>query len=304
MKEKYERAIATLNSPNIAPLGAGRPMNGLISLIVTTYNRPDALDAVLRSLARQSDRQFEVLIADDGSGPETAALIASWQGKLGLALHHIWQDDHGFRAAEARNRALAAAKGALVIFLDGDCLARPGFIARHRALAEPGWFVFGNRLLVSKNFTSDVLSQKIAVECWPLRRLFSARLMGKVNRLAPMVHMGDGAWRRMGPQKWQGVRTCNMAAWRSDLLRVDGLDGAFQGWGLEDSDLAIRLLNSGVKRKDGRFATGVLHLWHKEADRASYQNNRARLDLLMASKRIRAGQGLSSLGELPVVEGQ
>ncbi len=104
-------------------------MADLISVIVTTYNREDALDAVLRSLACQTDKDFEVIAADDGSGPTTAQLIEAWKPKMGRRLEHVWQKDEGFRAAEIRNRAVLAARGSYVIFLDGDCIARPDFVA-------------------------------------------------------------------------------------------------------------------------------------------------------------------------------
>ena len=100
-------------------------MSGPISLIVTTYNRADALEAVLAALARQTDRQFEVVIADDGSGPATAAVIERWRSRIGVPLSHVWQVNRGFRAAEIRNRAILASAGEYCIFLDGDCLVRP-----------------------------------------------------------------------------------------------------------------------------------------------------------------------------------
>src|SRR6202046_5198262 len=122
-------------------------MTALISVIVATYNRPDALDAVLRSLSRQSDQDFEVIVADDGSMSDTAAVVGTWKDRLPRRVAHVWHPDDGFRLAEIRNRAIRAANGDYCIFLDGDCLARPHFVGTHRALAEPGWFVTGNRLL-------------------------------------------------------------------------------------------------------------------------------------------------------------
>src|SRR5262245_58906989 len=128
---------------------SGTAVPELISVIVTTYNREDALDAVLAALSRQSDRAFEVVIADDGSGPSTAAVVESWRSRVGVPLSHVWQADRGFRAAEIRNRALLVTRGGYCVFLDGDCIARPDFIATHRRLAEPGWFVTGNRVLLA-----------------------------------------------------------------------------------------------------------------------------------------------------------
>src|SRR5947209_5471230 len=121
----------------------------LISVVVSTFNREDALEAVLSALSQQTDRSFDVVIADDGSGPTTATVVDRWRSRIGVPLSHIWQADCGFRLAEIRNRAVLACNGEYCIFLDGDCLVRADFIAIHRALAEPGWFVTGNRILLS-----------------------------------------------------------------------------------------------------------------------------------------------------------
>jgi glycosyltransferase involved in cell wall biosynthesis len=270
-------------------------MSPSISVIVTTYERPEALDAVLRGLSRQSDRDFEIVVADDGSGPTTAALIEGWRQRLGVPLSHAWQPDEGFRPAESRNRGLRASKGAYVVFLDGDCIPFSDFVARHRALAEPGSFVFGNRMLLSQAATQDALHDGVEVETYGWSHWLMERLRGRINRLLPLARLPDGAWRHLHAGEWRGVRSANMAAWRADLEAIDGFDAEFTGWGLEDSDIAIRLIRSGVRRKDGRFATGVLHLWHKEADRAGLAANERRLADIQHGVRLRAQRGLSTL---------
>jgi glycosyltransferase involved in cell wall biosynthesis len=269
----------------------------LISVIVTTYNREDALDLALRALSRQTDRDFEVLVADDGSGPATAAVIAGWKDDLGVPVTHVWQENRGFRAGEIRNRAIAASRGQYCIFLDGDCLARPDFVARHRALAEPGWFVVGNRILLSQTLTSTVLTRSLAPETWGFARLLGERVGGGVNRLMPALNLPLGRLRRLARKSWTGARTCNLAVARADLDRIDGFDTAFNGWGLEDSDLVVRLIKAGVRRKDGRFATGVVHLWHAEADRSSLGRNQQMLDDVLRNERTRAQAGLSTIAE-------
>src|SRR5205823_4196173 len=133
---------------------------------VTTYNREDALAAVLRSLAGQKDRHFEVVIADDGSAPGTAALVERHKAHVGVSLTHVWHEHRGFRAGEIRNRAVRASRGDYVVFLDGDCLTRSDFVAIHRRLAEPGWFVTGNRALLTQALTAAVLSQPLEPERW------------------------------------------------------------------------------------------------------------------------------------------
>jgi glycosyltransferase involved in cell wall biosynthesis len=267
----------------------------LISVIVTTYNREDALEAVLSALSGQTDREFEVVVADDGSRPTTAALIERWKGRLGVPLSHAWQADRGFRAAEIRNRALLAARGDYCIFLDGDCIARADFVATHRRLAERGWFVTGNRVLLSRELTAAVLREGVLPQTWNLAQWINRRAQGGVNRLAAVLRLPLGPLRKLRPAQWLGARSCNLAVWRSDLELVDGFDASFRGWGREDSDLLIRLLHSGVRRKDGRFATGVIHLWHEEEDRSQLDANDARLDAVQRSDRVRAQAGMSTL---------
>src|SRR5215813_3077460 len=270
-------------------------MAELISIIVTTYNREDALDAVLRSLAQQGDPAFEIIVADDGSGPATAKLINSWKSKIRRRLEHVWHPDRGFRAAEIRNRAILVARGTYCVFLDGDCIVPRDFVAAHRRLAEAGWFVTGNRVLLSAELTTEVLGGKLTPERWSLVRWFAERWRGGINRLSALLHLPLGPLRRVRQRVWQGARSCNLAIWRSDLDRVDGFDADYSGWGKEDSDIIVRLLHAGIRRKDGMFATGVLHLWHKEADRSLLSENERKLAGVAAGDGIRARQGLSAL---------
>jgi glycosyltransferase involved in cell wall biosynthesis len=272
-------------------------VNELISLIVATYNRPDALAAVLRSLAGQSDRNFEIVVGDDGSGPPTRDVVNHWSAKVGVPLKHVRQEDRGFRLAEIRNRAIATGAGSYLIFLDGDCIARPDFVAAHRRLAEPGFFVSGNRVLLSQRLTERVLTKNLELESWSLGTCAMYRAHGDVNRLLPLMTLPLGPLRKRLMDQWEGVRGGNFAFFRADLERVDGFETSFVGWGLEDSDIVIRMIRSGVKRKDGRFATGVLHLWHPEADRLQLAAHRTQLDELLRSDRVRAVRGLSTLVE-------
>lgn len=273
-------------------------MRGLISVIVATYNRPDALDAVLRSLAAQSDSNFEVLVADDGSRPDTAAVVESWKSRL-RRLTHVWQPDDGFRLAEVRNRAILAATGEYCVFLDGDCLARATFVAAHRALAQRGCFVTGNRVLVSRHLTERILREPLAAEAWDTAKWIGQWTGRSINRLLPLFRLPLGPLRHAYAGQWRGARGANFAVWRSDLVAIDGFDAGFTGWGREDSDLFVRLIRAGVRRKDGRWATGVLHLWHPEADRGRLSENNSRLDEILAADRIRATKGLSALPAAP-----
>jgi glycosyltransferase involved in cell wall biosynthesis len=263
-----------------------------VSVVVTTYNRPDALRAVLLGLLAQEDRVFEVLVADDGSRDDTRELVVSMAKSSPLALRHVWQDDRGFRAGAARNRAAALATGDYLLFLDGDCVPRPDWIARHRALAERGWMVAGNRILLSEAFTRLVLASGTPIHAFTLAQWEAAAKRGDINRIAPLKHRALGPLRKLAARRWQRVRTCNLGVWTRDLRAVNGFDEAFEGWGFEDSDLAVRLINHGTRRKEGAFATGVLHLWHRENDRRLEADNWERLQRRIAAHEVRATRGL------------
>jgi len=264
----------------------------MISVIVTTYNRPDALRAVLAGLMAQTQRNFEILVADDGSRDETRLMVESMARAAPLSIVHVWQEDRGFRAAAARNRAVARARGDYLIFLDGDCVPRPAWIGTHGALAERGWMVAGNRILLSESLTRDVLARREPLHAWSGARWHLAWVAGDVNRRLPFTTLPLGPLRKIAAHRWQRVRTCNLGIWRDDFMRVNGFDESYEGWGFEDSDLAVRLINSGVRRKEGAFATGVLHLWHKENDRAREGENWQRLQARIASREMRATVGI------------
>jgi len=264
-----------------------------ITVIVTTYNRPDALAAMLDGFLAQDTRDFELAVADDGSTAETRLLTETYARKAPFAVRHVWQEDRGFRAGAIRNRALAATAGEYVIFIDGDCVPPPAFVRTHGELAEPGYFLSGNRILLSPGFTSEVLGKHLPVHAWRAVEWFLAWLKRDVNRVMPLLRLPDGAFRKRSPRQWEGVKTCNLSAWRADLLRVNGFDESYSGWGLEDSDLVIRMLRAGVRHKSARFAAPVFHLWHKEHDRALLAENQRLLDEILGSQRIEALAGLN-----------
>jgi glycosyltransferase involved in cell wall biosynthesis len=268
-----------------------------ISVVVTTYNRPAALRAVLDGLGAQADRDFEVIVADDGSRDDTRALVEQTRPGFPVPLAHAWQEDKGFRAGAARNRATERARGDYIVFLDGDCIPRPDFIARHRALAERGWMVAGNRILLSEAFTARALSERLPLHAWSEQQWREARRRGDINRTLPLACLPLGPLRKIAASRWQRVRTCNLGVWTDDFRRVRGFDESFEGWGFEDSDLAVRLLNAGVRRKEGAFATGVLHLWHRENDRRHEGRNWELLQQRIRSRETLPSRGLPSSSE-------
>jgi glycosyltransferase involved in cell wall biosynthesis len=249
----------------------------LVSVVITTFNRSDALLAVLDGLTMQTDRNFEFVVADDGSRPEHQSTVVESAVARNLGVTHVWHPDVGFTASRIRNRGVAESRGAYIIFLDGDCVPEIDFVARHRVLAQQGCFVNGSRVLLAADLTSRVLNGTDHI-CgrsgwyWVLQWA-----KGQANKLTGLLRLPD--WRmRVGRKfSWKGIRSCNMGLWRVDFERVDGFDESFVGWGHEDADFVLRLHHSGVRRKNGFCATEVFHLWHKDAARNQESKNAERV---------------------------
>lgn len=263
------------------------------AVIIATYNRPDALAALFEGYLHQDSGDFELIVADDGSKDDVRLLAEDYARRALFPVTHLWHEDKGFRATVMRNRGLATTRADYVIYTDADCVPAPDFVRRHRLLAEPGYFLSGNRVLLSENLTLRALRDHLPLHGWSFAQWTAARLRGDINRLLPLLRLPDGAFRKRTPERWEGVKTCNFSAYRSDLLRVNGFDEAYAGrWGLEDSDLAIRLIHAGVKHKNARFGASVFHLWHREADKRGFDENRRLLEELIASQRYRAQLGV------------
>jgi len=266
-----------------------------ISIIITTYNRPDALTAVVEACFAQDDKNFEIIIADDGSTNNTLEAVAALQARSPVPLKHVWQEDIGFRAARARNLGTLAAQGDYVIFLDGDCVPQKDFVANHRRLAKRGYTVTGSRVLLSEAYTRRLLDQHLDIQRLGVMEKLKLRLAGDTNKFLQTVLVWPDIGRESKKFSWRRIKSCNMGAWRSDLDLVNGFDESFTGWGHEDSDLVVRLFNAGVQRKDGSFATEVYHLWHREAKRDQESSNRA---VVLQRAEDKTTQAVSGLREL------
>lgn len=273
----------------------GTPMGnrpGLVSVIIATYNWPEALAVVLGALACQTCKGFEVIVADDGSSGATAEMVGAIGANYPVRLRHVWQEDKGFRAAAARNRAVAESSGDYLLFVDGDCLVFPDFIENHLRLAEGGFFVPGNRVLLNRELTAAIIDGLENVSQWPMARFIRARLAGEINRVLPLLRLPDGFFRKLRRTRWQGAMTCNLAVWRQDFYRTNGFDEDFVGWGHEDAEFVNRLINGGTFRKEGRFAVPVLHLWHRAQDRINEKENLQKLYSHISQHLVRAEMGI------------
>ena len=235
------------------------------SLIITTYNWPQALEMVLQSVCTQTELPDEVIIADDGSGADTATLIKKYQEKYPVKLYHSWQEDQGFRAAQSRNKALAISKGEYIILIDGDMLLHPDFIKSHKRMAAANTFIHGKRVLLQPERTKAILQHK-----YYSINFFSSGIINRFNTISSLFLSGLLSRKQ---QNIKAIRSCNMAFWRTDMLRINGFNNDFVGWGREDSEFALRLLHAGVMRKNLVFGGIGYHLYHQEVPRTALPEN-------------------------------
>jgi GT2 family glycosyltransferase len=271
--------------------------------VVLTYNRSDALLAVLRALAPQCGRDDVVVIADDGSRPEHVDALRRGLPPFGCEVRHSWIPDVGFTAARSRNLGALQARSEYVVFLDGDCIPNARFVEMHRRLAEPGCFVNGSRVLFDQQLSREAEAGTFDALAAGTGDWLRLRAQGRVNKLAHLLHWPSAPGRHEKRFRWKGIRSANFGAWMRDLETVGGFDEIYSGWGHEDADLVLRLHHAGLVRKNGWLATEVFHLWHAENCRAREVDNRRRVHERMAAGTVRAEIGLSqaAAGGPPVV---
>ena len=258
----------------------------LVSLIITTYNRPDALLLVLRSIEEQITLPYEVIIADDGSTNDTKEVVTSFQEKFDIRVIHSWQEDSGFRAAKSRNKAIAKATGKYIILIDGDMILHPEFINDHINNTQSGYFVQGSRVLLTQDKTKQTLDQqKINFS------LLSNGLQNRKNAFHSNILSKLFSNKR---NYLRGIRTCNMAFYKQDCIDINGFNNEFEGWGREDSEFITRLLNSGINRKNVRFNAIQFHLWHNENIRDYLEKNDAILQEAIENRTKWCNNGIDS----------
>lgn len=271
-------------------------------LIVTTYNSPRALVLTLLSVALQQRLPDRICIADDGSGPETLQAIEAFGARFPhLRLRHIWHEDRGFRKNEILNRAIATSQADYLVFIDGDCLIHPGFIARHLALAHPRRFLSGSLIRLGQAPSdgvdeADILSGRVFDRRWLAE-------VGALGRFSTRLKAGLApSWladwlERIYPvgRNWCGA---NASAYRDAILKVNGLDETMT-YGGEDKELGIRLENSGVRGRHVRFTAPLVHLEHPRSyrDPARIKAQREKLRAARQGKLIATPEGIVKAGE-------
>lgn len=239
-----------------------------VSLIITTYNSPEALGKVLESVLTQIRKPDEVIVADDGSGEETGEIVRCFSENAPFPVLHVWQEDKGFRAAKIRNEAIKRSSGDYVVLLDGDCVVNRYFVSDHMKLAEKGFFVQGKRVHVRKGaverFTHEQTGSVLA-----LIRMALTREVENVHHLFRLPILPP-----VKNKKLKGIKSCNMSFFMEDILAVNGFNEDFVGWGNEDSELALRFFKYGLVKKVHQFMAICFHLWHPTNKTVSNGNQR------------------------------
>lgn len=263
------------------------------SLIISTYNWPEALKLCLLSVREQSILPDEIVIADDGSTYVTTELIEAMRLVIPVRIVHVWQHDEGFQLSRIRNKAIAKSVHEYIIQIDGDLILHKDFIKDHLRICKPGSFVTGCRTIMNQELTEELLfSGNIRVP-----RLHKG-LTNFCNRFS-IPRLSNLLADRYRTRDIFALRGCNMAFWKEDLIRVNGYNELFNSWGFEDNDIAVRLFNSGLTKRMLKFGGVVFHLFHRESQKLLLPGNDEHLSHAIERREIACILGLSQYLDVP-----
>jgi len=255
-----------------------------ISIVLITHHRPDALELVLRGLARQALPPLEVVVTEDGAEPETVRVVERARASSKVPILHLTQEHRGPRMSRARNRGVAAASGEYIVFLDGDMVPGRDFLVDHRAFARPGSLVQGSRVLAPEALTRALIaSGQVDVP-------FLSPGLERRRHLLRLPLLRD-LWGRPHRRR-AGAKSCNFAFWRTDLLSLNGFNEGMEGWGLEDAEIVQRAFHLGLWRRDLRMGAVAVHLWHPPHELGDDNPNWAVIRAVEASRAVRCERGL------------
>lgn len=234
-----------------------------LAVILSTYEQPRPLELVLQAYARQNFRDFRIVIADDGSGPATRAVIDRARAETRLELRHVWQPDRGFRKSEILNRAILACDEEYLVFSDGDTIPREDFLETHAALARRGRFLAGGYVKLPQNVSDAITAADVrAGHATDLRWL---RAHGYRAGRHALRFTRNPRWAalldRITSRKVRWVGN-NASTWREHIVAVNGFD-MDMGYGGQDAALGDRLENLGVRPLRIRYRALAVHLEHE-----------------------------------------
>ncbi len=282
-------AAETLTDSNSSVLQNSKADTVNPSLIITTYNWPQALRLSVESVWNQTILPKEIIIADDGSKDETRETVDQLRKQSPISIIHVWQPDEGFQAAKIRNRGIAAASSEYIVIIDGDMILEKHFIEDHINYAQTKRCVCGKR---------------IKIVPWATEQILKSQMFSPPSFLSPRIRFGYNYYAVRN--RWLCNRTvqeisdfrpkvrlwsCNMAFWKSDAILVNGFDEEYTVWGLEDQDFSLRMRHAGIALKCIQFAALQYHLYHPTRSKSAVINSK-QYQSCIEQLRIRAEKGL------------
>ncbi len=273
-----------------------------ITVVVPTYNRPQALRLCLLSLSKQSVLPHEVLVADDGSASETREMVLEMQGQLKrvFPIKHVWHEDKGFRKPKILNETVRQATGDYLVFLDGDCMAHRHFVRTHAEQGSPDAILSGKRVELGKDLTGKLLARGIILNSFSPWLVWDAA-RGRSRKVEEALMIRSPFLRRMTHRDRitdDGVWGCNFSLYKDLFVAINGCDEDFQDGSIEDNDLGIRVLNQGKRVRSVRGLAIIFHLWHPSSwsfENEKYQHNLAILKRRIANREPFCKNGIKKL---------
>ncbi len=235
------------------------------TLIISVYNKVRELELVLAGVNRQTYKNFDIIIADDGSGFEMKHFIENYKNKFQNEFKHIWHEDKGFRKNRILNEAIKSSDSDYLIFIDGDCIPHKSFIQAHTEERENKCVLCGSRVMLSESYSTAISTD--FVQMGKLERLdfrlLADAIRGKASRLEESIK--SGFLKKINQRKISRILGSNYSIEKSLLKEINGLDERYEGPGLgEDSDIEFRLGLLGVKFKSVRNYAILYHLYHQK----------------------------------------
>ena len=257
------------------------------TLLISTYNWPEALSLVLKSIENQTVLPNEVIIADDGSAKKTKNLINEFQKKFPVPLIHEWHEDLGFRKTIILNRSIKKATGEYIIQIDGDIILHPKFIADHIRFAKRGFFVKGSRGRLMVKRTEKLFNNNVITF-----NSFETGIKSTLNTIrfplfTPLL-FGDKINTR-------NIKGCNFAFWKNDAIAVNGYNNEISGWGHEDIEFPARMVNYGIKKRQLKFAAVCYHIYYPILPRDNEKDNYSTYENVINNKISRCKDGIDQV---------
>ncbi|MGK4567616.1 glycosyltransferase family 2 protein [Flavobacterium sp. 3HN19-14] len=267
-----------------------------VSVIMSTYNAEAWLEKVLWGFSVQTETDFEIIVADDGSRNTTRELIERLRSEIKIPIVHVWHEDNGFQKSQILNKAIVAASSDYLVFTDGDCIPRKDFLKIHVDRREKGYFLSGGYIKLPMHI-SELISKEDIIEqrCFDLKWLTANGFKSSYKNVK-FIASGfiETFLNFITPTKptWNGH---NASGWKTDLVNINGFNQEMQ-YGGQDRELGERLFNSGLKSKQIRYSAICVHSDHARGyvNEETWKKNYAIRENTKKNKVIKTPIGIDS----------